>query len=343
MFFNQQSLYDKDKNSIHILSLSCNTVPPKDYGGIELVIAHLSEGLANIDCDVICYSPGELKIPKVQHYKTLPQPALPFSEGGVANTQEHLKRMLIGLKKNLKKGDVIILNHADHAKYLKRKLGFFPNNKYFICEIAHWIDVGSKKNIVSPSQSLHNTIGKPGAIIPHGEKLLFADSTRNKSDFLFFAGQITQKKGVDIALSAAKKLGVKLVLAGPLVEKHFSDPILNDDSVEYLGVLNYKELFAYYCKAKALVYMTQHDEAFGLAVIEAMAAGCPVITTGKGGTGETVIENETGYFCKTADDICDKYYLLNKIQADKCISRAKEYSIDKMAKAYLKYFQDRND
>lgn len=325
-----------------MLSLSCNSVPPKDYGGIELVIAHLSEGLANIGCNVICYSPGALNIPNVKHYKTLPKPARPFAESGVANTQEHLKHMLIGLKKNLQKGDVIILNHAEHAIFLKRRLGFFSRKKYFICEIAHWIDVGSEENIVAPSKSLHDTIGKPGTIIPHGEKLLFADKNKNKNkkDFLFFAGQITQKKGVDIAFSAAKKLGVRLVLAGPLIDKQFSDLLLNDDSVEYLGVLNYKELFYYYSDAKALVYMTQHEEAFGLGVIEAMAAGCPVITTGKGGTGETVIENETGFFCKTAKDICDKYPLLDTIEPHKCISRAKEYSIEKMAAAYFKYFTE---
>lgn len=80
--------------------------------------------------------------------------------------------------------------------------------------------------------------------------------------------------------------------------------------------------------------MTQYTEPFGLSVIEAMAAGTPIITTGRGGTGETVIEGKTGFFAQTADDIVSAYTKLNSLSEQDCINRAQHYTIAKMAQAY---------
>ena len=84
--------------------------------------------------------------------------------------------------------------------------------------------------------------------------------------------------------------------------------------------------------------MTQYTEPFGLSVIESMAAGCPVITTGNGGTGETVIDSVTGYFCQTADEIYDAYNKLEHISSDNCIKRAQQYTVSAMSESYLSYF-----
>lgn len=332
--------FDETRNKIHVISLSCNTVPPIGYGGIELVVTHLCEGLCALGCKVICYSPGELGIKGVQHWKTLNNPSSGLSGGGVPNTEEHLELILKGLRNNLSTGDVVVFNHAAQFRFLKKRLGFLSSLKYSFCEIAHWNDVGVYKNIIYPSKEVSIEIKKPGVIIPHGVKLLFGDIDTERDNFLFFAGRITKNKGVHIALEAVKKLGVKLVLAGPLHVRDYSIPIIEDEHVEYLGELSYEELFRYYSTCKALVYMTQYAEPFGLSVVEAMAAGSPVITTGKGGTGETVLENITGYFCQTSDDIYSAYHKLNNITSEKCIQRAKEYSVKKMCESYLMFFKN---
>jgi glycosyltransferase involved in cell wall biosynthesis len=332
--------YDAAINNIHIISLSCNPVPPIRYGGIELVIANLCEGLIALGAKVICYSPGDLDIAGVVHVKTLREPSLTVTQGGQPNVPEHLSSACSHLKRTLKAGDVILLNHADHYRYLKRRLGIFNWLKVHCYEVAHWVDVGMKNNIIYPSQHLANQLSRPGVVIPHGEKLLFNTTPGSvpRDNFLFFTGRITKDKGVDIALQACKKLGIDLVLAGPLNDKHFSKTILADTTVKYLGELTYKELFDVYCRCKALVYMTQYTEPFGLSVIEAMAAGAPVITTGRGGTGETVIEGVTGFFADTADDIVIAYQKLDELSAIDCVNRAKYYSLDRMAKHYLDLF-----
>ena len=334
--------YNPSTNHIHIISLSCNPVPPVRYGGIELVIAHLCEGLVKQGAKVLCYSPGELSIPEVVHVKTLAQPSAKVKDGGKPNTIEHLEMVNIQLRQRVKAGDVVLFNHADHYRYLKKRLGIFNWLKAHYFEVAHWVDAGMKNNIIYPSKHLAEQLLRPGTVIPHGEKLLFqakeAQEPRNKN--LFFAGRITQDKGVDIALKACKLLKIKLVLAGPQNDKEFSSPIIADENVEYLGELTYEELFSVYKQCRALVYMTQYTEPFGLSVIEAMAAGAPVITTGKGGTGETVMPGETGFFAETAEDIVNAYNQLDNIKSNNCITRAEAYTLDAMAKNYLNLFSN---
>jgi len=327
------------RNTIHLISLSCNPVPPVRYGGIELVIAHLCEGLAAAGANVLCYSPGVLNIPGVKHYQTLVEPETHIKDGGVPNSKDHLANIKTHLAKHLQRGDVVVFNHVDHYRYLKRRLGILHFLKANFCEVAHWIDAGMPNHIIYPSAHLQAALNRPGCVIPHGEKLIFVDPPLAKKDeFLFFAGRITKDKGVDIALAACKQLNIKLVLAGPLNDKAFGATIINDPTVEYVGELTYEELVSYYSRCKAMLYMTQYTEPFGLSIIEAMAAGAPIITTGKGGTGETVIPGCTGFFAQTADDIVLAYAQLEKIRPEDCVTRAKDYTLDVMTRNYLALF-----
>lgn len=332
--------YNPAINQIHIVSLSCNPVPPVRYGGIELVIAHLCEGLAELGANVLCYSPGDFSILGVTHVRTLAQPSPNVKEQGKPNTTEHLEIVHAQLQVRLKAGDVVLFNHTDHYRYLKKRLGIFNWLKAHYFEVAHWVDAGMKKNIIYPSKHLADQLKRPGVVIPHGEKLLFQkdEGSTLRSNNLFFAGRITKDKGVDIALAACKLLNIKLILAGPQNDKAFAAPIIADENVEYLGELTYEELFQVYTQCRALVYMTQYTEPFGLSVIEAMAAGAPVITTGRGGTGETVIPGKTGFFAETAEDIVNAYHQLDRISNPDCIARAKNYTLDTMAKNYLSLF-----
>jgi glycosyltransferase involved in cell wall biosynthesis len=324
---------------VHVVSLSCNPVPPVRYGGIELMVAHQCEGIQKIGGSVVCYSPGELSIANVKHARTLPTHSPNIGAGGVPNTIAHLAAVKAELQERVGWGDVVVLNHPDHYGYLRHRIAFNVHLKAVFCEVAHWTHVGMKRNVIYPSAGSMRAIGRPGAFIPHGVKLLFGHVQPRKEDFLLFAGRITRDKGVDIALAACAAMNVKLLLAGPLNDQQFASGVIGHPLVEYLGELTYQELLPYYERAKALVYMTQYVEPFGLSIVEAMAAGCPVITTGMGGTGETVLAGKTGYFCRTAEDIVAAYARLDRIRPADCIERASEYSVQRMARSYVRYFQ----
>lgn len=327
--------FDIEKNRIHIVSLSCNTVPPKKYGGIELVVANLCQGLAELGAKITCYSPGEFNIADVNHIQTLPLPTTGIKDGGVANSKAHLESVFKNLKKETRIGDVVIFNHPQQFRYLKKKLRFQFLMKLNCFEIAHTIDAGLYKNIIYPSKSLMASIQKPGFVAHHGIKLIFAKEQINRGSHLFYAGSIDADKGVNIALEVCRNIGCELVIAGPRKNTEFESNILSDSIVNYLGELSYPELHFEYLRAAALIYMTQINEPFGLVPVEALAAGCPVITTGKGGTGETVINNKSGFHCNSIDDVIEAYNNIHKIEHQSCIQQASKFSIKEMSKKYL--------
>lgn len=110
-------------------------------------------------------------------------------------------------------------------------------------------------------------------------------------DYLLMVSEIVGHKRIEVALEAARRAGhrIKVVGTGPdleLLEHRFQD------SAEFLGRVSDVELTGLYAGARAFVMA--NVEEFGIAAVEAQAAGRPVVAAGAGGALETVIPGETG-------------------------------------------------
>jgi glycosyltransferase involved in cell wall biosynthesis len=110
-------------------------------------------------------------------------------------------------------------------------------------------------------------------------------------DFFLVVTEIVPHKRVELALEAARRARqpIKIVGAGPdlkRLEREYGS------TATFLGRLSDKELSAIYARARALV--VPNVEEFGIAAVEAQAAGRPVVGASMGGTRETVIDGETG-------------------------------------------------
>lgn len=111
-------------------------------------------------------------------------------------------------------------------------------------------------------------------------------------DFLLFVGQVVPHKRVEVALKAAHLAGrpIKVVGEGPdlpRLEQLYSRP-----DVEFLGNVSDSRLADLYARCIALV--VPNIEEFGIAAVEAQAAGRPVVAVNRGGVRETVVDGETG-------------------------------------------------
>lgn len=106
-----------------------------------------------------------------------------------------------------------------------------------------------------------------------------------------FVGEITTHKRVETAVAAAclANVPMKVVGDGPDRERLQA---LYGDRVEFTGRVDDAELCALLAQALALV--VPNVEEFGIAAVEAMAAGRPVIAPAAGGTLETVVDGVTG-------------------------------------------------
>ena len=101
-----------------------------------------------------------------------------------------------------------------------------------------------------------------------------------KRDFLLWCGRLCHEKGAHEAITIARALRKPLMIAGPCADTEYYQHYIErelDENIHYCGHLNSSELKALYQQATALLATSLWEEPFGLASLEALACGTPVI------------------------------------------------------------------
>ena len=120
-----------------------------------------------------------------------------------------------------------------------------------------------------------------------------------------YIGRWTARKGIEIAVEATKRLGVRLLMAGPGVTHNAGRTVsgsgltLSGDHIEHVGSATGPDRARLMGEATAVWAPTTYLEPFGSVVTEAMTTGTPVITTDHGAFTETVRHGTTGFRCRT--------------------------------------------
>lgn len=118
-------------------------------------------------------------------------------------------------------------------------------------------------------------------------------------DFALFVGQLVAHKRVEVAIEAARIAGrpLKVVGDGPdlarLRARH------EGAAVEFLGGVSDARLADLYARCATLI--VPNVEEFGIAAVEAQAAGRPVVAVARGGARESVVDGETGVLVEGED------------------------------------------
>jgi glycosyltransferase involved in cell wall biosynthesis len=164
-----------------------------------------------------------------------------------------------------------------------------------------------------------------------------------KEDFFIYLGRIDETKGVHIAIEAAKKCNEKLMIIGPIANPSYFEkyvkPFIDGKNIVYLGEVDFKTKVEYLSRAKALLYPVQYEEFFGIAMVEALAAGTPVIGFPRGSVVEVVRDGVTGYLVKDAKEICIAMKHVDELDRKECRRNAEErFSSKAMADKYEKIY-----
>jgi glycosyltransferase involved in cell wall biosynthesis len=124
-----------------------------------------------------------------------------------------------------------------------------------------------------------------------------------KEEMLLFLGRLHPDKGVHLAIDAARRVGLPIVVAGkcsePVELEYFRtqiEPRLGPD-VTIFGTADATAKRDLLSRAAALVFPILWDEPFGMVMIEAMACGTPVVALRRGSVPEVVVEGVTGVLC----------------------------------------------
>jgi glycosyltransferase involved in cell wall biosynthesis len=120
-------------------------------------------------------------------------------------------------------------------------------------------------------------------------------------DYFLIVSRLNAYKRIDLAIEAFNRLSLPLLVigAGPHEEALKRGA---GENVTFLGKVPDKELAEHLGRCRALICPGAED--FGLAPVEAMASGRPVIAYAQGGALETVAEGSTGLFFKNQTVEC---------------------------------------
>jgi glycosyltransferase involved in cell wall biosynthesis len=114
-----------------------------------------------------------------------------------------------------------------------------------------------------------------------------------REDFFITVTRLVSHKRIDILVQAFSQLNLPLLIIGDGPEyQHLAR--MASSNIQFLGFQSDEQVETLLGKARGFVCATEED--FGIAVVEAQAAGCPVIAYGKGGALETVLDEQTGVF-----------------------------------------------
>jgi glycosyltransferase involved in cell wall biosynthesis len=133
--------------------------------------------------------------------------------------------------------------------------------------------------------------------------------------------RLVQYKRVDLAIEAANRLKIPLVVAGEGPERLRLEALAGP-TVTFRGWVDDEEAVQLMRGAKALIFPGEED--FGILPVEVQACGRPVIAFGRGGVLDTVVHKKTGWLFgeQTVDSAAEAILQADKLSWDARAIRA---------------------
>lgn len=285
---------------IAVVSTPFVPVPPRDYGGTELVLGELTTGLVRRGHEVTLYATGDSEsTAKVRAlYREAVWPPRPLQESNHASW---------ALREAVTRGaEVIHVNSASALAFTR----FIPDIP-LVYTIHHDRDESASAYYrhfpdvhyvaISRDQAAREIELPRLAVVRHGLDPAKYEWTKTPGDALFFIGRFAPYKGVHTAIDVAERVGRRIRVAGTVdadaraFGEHEVRPRLRLRHVRYAGAVGMREKVKLLRGARALVAPITWNEPFGLVFIEAMLSGCPVVAYPRGSVPELVDDGVTGF------------------------------------------------
>jgi glycosyltransferase involved in cell wall biosynthesis len=165
-----------------------------------------------------------------------------------------------------------------------------------------------------------------------------------KDDYLLWVGRMTPVKGPHRAIQVARRTGRRLILAGPVQpgqEEFFRteiEPRLGS-RISYLGEVGGRRKRELFARARALLMPIRWPEPFGMVMVEALAAGTPVLAFREGSAPEIVEHGETGFLVADEAEMAEAVERVSDIDPARCRAAARRFDADEVAAAYERIYR----
>lgn len=308
-------------------------------GGIELTIANLATELSSRGHQIDIIAPagsqlGELAIIQVAGELQI-----------TAQTQTHTAPISLP-------SDPVLGNMWQQARAIQHEYHLIFNTAFdwlpfyltpfFDIPIAHFVSMGSQITAIDLAIE-RVAIDFPGTIAvctrSQAETFSFADLCLPiggsgvdptvydycavPENCLAWLGRISPEKGLEDAVAAAERTGIKLKIMGKIQDAAYWMQIQRDfphAPIEYLGFLPTDRLQQALRNCRAMLMTPRWVEAFGNVAIESLACGVPVIAYRRGGITEIIEDGKTGFLVTpdSVDGLVDAIARLDEIDRANC-------------------------
>ncbi len=328
------------------------SVPPRLYGGTERVIDHLCRGVQAAGTEVTLFASGDsaANVPLVP----VVDRAFRLRETPVMDPYAYNLRMLALVAKHAEEFDVIH-NHHDYWMLPLSEMTSTPllttlHGRLDLPDIAAAFMSYPKSYFVSISNSQRGPLAMLNWVrtIYHGLDLKEFEFNPRHGSYLAFLGRITWEKRPDLAIQMARRSGVPLKIAAKIEgresEQYFEEyikPHVDGKFIEYIGEISDREKSEFLGNALALAFPIDWPEPFGLAVIEALACGTPVLARPFGSIPELLQDGVTGYCHREIEVLAERVKDIQSIDRQGCRDWVEQrFSLQRMTEDYIDVYRE---
>jgi glycosyltransferase involved in cell wall biosynthesis len=325
-------------------------IPPKLYGGTERIVSYITEELVRRGHDVTLFAAGDA-VTSAKLHPACPQ-ALRLA--GKQDLGAFLQfPMLSDVYENADDFDVIH-NHVDYWSFAFARLVNTPtvSTMHGRLDLEDLMPVYARYKTV-PLVSISDAQRPPlpfmnwVSTVYHGLPRDLLTFSKGPGKYLAFLGRISPEKRPDLAIDLARKAGIPIKLAAKVdvVDRAFFEqvikPRLSSPDVEYIGEINESQKNEFLGNALALMFTIDWPEPFGLAMIEALACGTPVIARPCGSVPEVLRNGVSGIIASEFDDLVQAVKNIDSISREACRKEFEtRFTDDVMAAQYERIYRE---
>jgi glycosyltransferase involved in cell wall biosynthesis len=325
-------------------------LPPLGYGGLEVIVAALIDGLVERGHDVTLFGAGNRTGTRARFVSTTGQlqyPRLGELMPAVLHTARVNRLIAAGdfdvvhdhttdgpLSAPARRPPTLVTVHGD------------PNGEYgdYLAALGDSIGLVAISRTQRLSRTELNWVATVHNALAEGA---VEDCSITPDGPVLWLARFTPDKGPDQAVRACRTAGVPLVLAGKCnetEEQQYLDeeirPLLHD-SVKLITNPDRPETHRLLREARCLIMPIRWEEPFGMVMIEAMAVGTPVVGVGLGAVPELVQHGVTGWIADDPEELPELLRRVHELDAAACAAHVRaNFSAGMMAQRYEQVYLD---
>jgi glycosyltransferase involved in cell wall biosynthesis len=323
-------------------------IPPPGYGGIEEVVALLCDALVERGQDVELFcAPGSESRAKV---RPLLDSAHPESIERSLFEADHVGRAFDAFDEAASEDRPFDLVH-DHcgftplamANRLAMPLVHTVHGPFDQDTSPYYSHHGAKGGLVCISHSQARAAPQGADVRAVVHNPIDVESWpvgTHKQDYLLWLGRMVPEKGPQRAIKVAQAVGRPLILAGvvqPGHERFFAteiEPHIDGELIRYIGEVGGARKQQVFADAFAFLMPITWPEPFGMVIVEALAAGTPVLAFAHGAAPEIIEHGKSGFLVNDEDEMASIVERAAEIDPMDCRRGAERFSPDRVAAKY---------